>query len=302
MEERVLTEFRVLVFYLKQIALPSIGALGLHHDDFTISRSLFTPISTLFSALSIFASVLFAFFSLKRFAIIAFGILFFYSAHLIESTFIGLELVHEHRNYLASFGIVLMMVWTGFQVYIWSNTKLKKYLLILTCISIFWVLGSTALRAFNWSDPSVHALYELENHPNSPRSNYRVGRLYVTYASSLESKEQKRKALNKAAYYFEKSTIHSQAYTDGLFALFLMEVLDGVRMPAPLYQELLRRLEFEAFNLNNYNYLHSLLSCVELGDCNVDKRRLSAIKQASARNAGFGGKAAKQVLERFGRL
>ena len=44
---------------------------------------------------------------LGRQPLVSLGILWFFTGHLMESTVIGLELAHEHRNYLADYGIIL---------------------------------------------------------------------------------------------------------------------------------------------------------------------------------------------------
>ncbi len=53
LEERILTEGRVLIFYLKSILIPSVRELGLYHDDITISRGLFDPPTTLYSLMAL---------------------------------------------------------------------------------------------------------------------------------------------------------------------------------------------------------------------------------------------------------
>jgi len=47
--ERVMTEARVVWFYIWQILLPSNAQMGLHHDDIAVSRGLFQPVSTALS-------------------------------------------------------------------------------------------------------------------------------------------------------------------------------------------------------------------------------------------------------------
>ena len=43
----------------------------------------------------------------RRAPLIALGIAFFFAAHLMESTIFPLEIMFEHRNYLASYGVFL---------------------------------------------------------------------------------------------------------------------------------------------------------------------------------------------------
>ena len=42
--------------------------------------------------------------------LVSFGIAWFLVGHGMESTFLPLEIVHEHRNYLPLFGILLAVV------------------------------------------------------------------------------------------------------------------------------------------------------------------------------------------------
>ena len=47
LEERLLTEARILWFYVRLIIAPSIDALGIFHDDVALSRGLLEPWTTL---------------------------------------------------------------------------------------------------------------------------------------------------------------------------------------------------------------------------------------------------------------
>jgi len=109
LHERLLTQFRVLVYYLYQMVVPQAGSLGFFHDDFPVSKGLLSPPSTLLS-LGVLVGGLVAGWRLRRFSkAAAFGIFFFFAAHLMESTIFPLELMFEHRNYLALYGILLSL-------------------------------------------------------------------------------------------------------------------------------------------------------------------------------------------------
>ncbi|HEX9851881.1 MAG TPA: hypothetical protein VGA68_02665, partial [Woeseiaceae bacterium] len=108
--ERILTQFRVLCVYLSQLLLPLPGKLGFFHDDFSASSGLFEPFSTVLSVLLVLGLIVGAFWARKRMPLTAFGILYFFASHALESTIVGLELMFEHRNYTGSFGIFLALV------------------------------------------------------------------------------------------------------------------------------------------------------------------------------------------------
>jgi len=105
--ERILTEGRVLIFYIKMIIMPSITELGLYHDDITLSQGLLDPPATLYSLITLAALALTAFTMIRKRPLISLGILWFFTGHVLESTIIPLEITHEHRNYLADYGIIL---------------------------------------------------------------------------------------------------------------------------------------------------------------------------------------------------
>lgn len=106
--ERVLTQFRVMVRYLTLILFPHPGRLNLDYN-YVISRDIVTPVTTLFSMIFIFISILFAFFARNRFQLISFCILWYFLNNIVESTVIALEIIFEHRMYIPSIGVILMI-------------------------------------------------------------------------------------------------------------------------------------------------------------------------------------------------
>lgn len=107
MGQRLLTESRVLVYYLGLFLWPHPSRLSLEHD-FTVSRSLLSPPGTL-AAVVLLAALLAAALRLRKQApIFAIAVLWFLASHLVESTIIPLDLVYEHRNYLADVFLCLL--------------------------------------------------------------------------------------------------------------------------------------------------------------------------------------------------
>jgi tetratricopeptide (TPR) repeat protein len=104
--ERLLTEFRVMVFYLCQIFYPVPQQFSIVHD-FAVSKSLLEPWTTAGALVLISTLIVGAFIQLRRLPLWSFSILFFFLGHSIESTIFPLELVFEHRNYLPSLFLFL---------------------------------------------------------------------------------------------------------------------------------------------------------------------------------------------------
>ena len=105
--ERLLTEARVIVLYLRLICLPSLRHLALYHDDIAISRGLFHPLDTLPSVAFIVTLLVTGFAVRRRAPLLSLGILWFFAGQVLESTVLPLEIAFEHRNYLADYGILL---------------------------------------------------------------------------------------------------------------------------------------------------------------------------------------------------
>ncbi len=99
--ERLLTEPRVIIFYVSLLLYPISSRLTFLHD-FEISSSFFSPWTTLPAIFLIFLSIIIAIKISRKRPLIAYCILFFFMNHLIEGSIIPLELIFEHTNYLPS--------------------------------------------------------------------------------------------------------------------------------------------------------------------------------------------------------
>jgi hypothetical protein len=108
MGERVLTEFRVLVRYLTLLILPLPGRLNLEHEV-PVSRGLFSPFSTLLSLLVLLGLVALGFQLARRRPLISFFIFWFFIQLAIESSVVPLELMFEHRLYLPSVSLAVIL-------------------------------------------------------------------------------------------------------------------------------------------------------------------------------------------------
>jgi hypothetical protein len=184
--ERLWTEARVLWHYLVWIVAPNPAALSLYHDAFPISRGPFTPWTTLVSVLGLLLVVVGAFVARQRWRLLSFGIFWFLVMHLLVSTFLNLELVYEHRNYLGSFGILLAL----FAVLLDARLAGMVFLRRFTVVSLVVLYGFlTVLRAKEWSDPLQHAYFEATRQVDSPRAQYALGHELMRRSPSPDSQE-----------------------------------------------------------------------------------------------------------------
>ena len=165
MHERVLTEFRVLGDYVYDLVIPKMQSAGVYHDNYQVSENIFAPISTLFWFVLHCIAIALAVAFRRRFGFIFFGVLWFYSCHLIESTVIMLELKFEHRNYLASIGIVLMMV-MGLHRLSSNRSRFLMAVAVVFCVYASMLFGATSL----WGEPLKAAIVWTEENPGSARA------------------------------------------------------------------------------------------------------------------------------------
>lgn len=180
--ERVLTQGRVLVSYLAEIFLPNTKNLSVFHDDVLPSSGYLTPITTLVSALIIAGLLLAGFVLRHRQTIFALAVFWFFGMHLLESTFIPLELYFEHRNYMAMVGPLLAGVWYGHKLiahYAAEHAKALGGVLVVTLILVCGFM--TRQQAVLWADAGTLYARWAENKPASVRAQMAyAGELSVT--------------------------------------------------------------------------------------------------------------------------
>lgn len=166
MIERLMTEPRVLFFYISLILVPRINEFGLLHDDIAISRSLLLPWTTLPSLLALVGMLGYAIYARRRQPLLSLGVLWFFCAHLLESTFFPLEIAHEHRNYLAVLGILFVIVHLldrGSRRMRPVNFRIWGLVPVMALI----FAGTSYARATQWSDINSLYRYEAIHHPDS---------------------------------------------------------------------------------------------------------------------------------------
>lgn len=167
--ERLLTEPRVLLDYLGKIFLPRPNAYGLFFDDYPVSRSFFEPITAL-SMVTIALALGSAWAVRKKFHWWSFAVLWFMFAHLLESTYLPLELYFEHRNYLPSVSLAIgvgVLVASAWQRA--SSHRVRRALLGGALAVLAGYGFVTAKEAVLWSNPVRQIAVWSQTHPQSLR-------------------------------------------------------------------------------------------------------------------------------------
>jgi hypothetical protein len=107
LSERLFTEGRIVFGYLRDLLLPRLNTHGLFNEGLDLSRGLLDPPTTLAALLLIGLLIVGAWLLRRRYSLLSLAVLFFFAGHLLESTFVPLEISFEHRNYLPSIFLFL---------------------------------------------------------------------------------------------------------------------------------------------------------------------------------------------------
>lgn len=179
--QRLLSECRVLLDYLRWTFLPDLRQLGLYHDDILPSQDLLRPFSTLPSVIAVLGLLLAVLAWRRRLQLFSFAILWFFGGQLMESTVLPLELAFEHRNYLPIFGVLLAC--TG-GLYGMAKDPANRRLVAAGLGGVCVLLASTtAVRALDWHSELDFARSEARHHPQSPRAVTELQWAYMTYVT-----------------------------------------------------------------------------------------------------------------------
>ena len=169
--ERLMTEARVIFKYLYLIFWPSVERLSLIHSV-PLSTSLWVPWTTLPCIVAIVVLVCGSLAGIRKYPLMTFGLLFFLLNHVVESTFIPLEIIFEHRNYLPSMFLFLPLA-AAIEIglsYCRTRGRLITSAAMVGTIVFLSVLGiSTYLRNLAWATPQTLWLDVLRKAPDNPR-------------------------------------------------------------------------------------------------------------------------------------
>lgn len=192
--QRLLTESVVLQDYLDKILLPTPKKLNIFNDGFPSYKHLFASSVTIKSVSFWLALIALALVLRKRAAFFAFGIFWFLSGHILESSIFGLELYFEHRNYLPSLGILIGVVGTVIELNLkaadCSNTA-KKWLnygltaLLFSMASAYVLVYGAEIST--WRSPGALAISALTERPDSIRAHQEASAYFANsgdYANS----------------------------------------------------------------------------------------------------------------------
>ena len=175
MGERLLTQGRVVVWYISLLLWPALSRMSIEHDV-AVSHSLLNPPTTLAALLLLALLLALIIIYKKRFPLMTFGGLWFFLNLFIESSFVPLELVFEHRLYLPSVGFFIFLVFgfARFSLHVFSWAPRQDFLKVSWCL-IAIACSSLTLLTFNRNEAwqSGVTIYQdaVSKAPLNPRTH-----------------------------------------------------------------------------------------------------------------------------------
>lgn len=262
LEERLLTEPRVLIDYVRWSLLPTPNSLALYHDQIAPSKGWLDPATSLTSIAALLTAAGGAAWLRTARPLAALGIGWFLAAHLLTATIIPLELVFEHRNYFASIGLYLAV----FSLLMPAASSRMAVARATTCVALLALFATVSwVRAKDWSNPVAFAMSEAEKNPNSPRTAYELGRTYVVlsqYRADSPFVARAYSALERAAAMPGSNALADQG---------VLMLSGRLRQPAPAgsWKRLQDKLATQPLASENISALYSLSQCAIDGDCKL---------------------------------
>lgn len=266
--ERLLTQSRVLVLYLSQILLPIPSVMPFYYDNYPHSTGFLSPWTTAACALLLAAIGGLAVWLRRRMPLFALGIFWFFAAHALTSGILPLELVYEHRNYLALLGPLLAIyaLWVELLPRLSTATG-ARMILVAVVLGLFAI---TLVRSMTWGNPIVLAMDMVASNPASPRASNDLATLYFSRADGNPDSREWALAMHE----FKRGGALPGASPLPEQGLILMNASVGLPADPAWWESLLHKLRSRAISPQERMAVTGILSQAQRG-FELDDQRLS---------------------------
>ncbi|MDY0016721.1 MAG: hypothetical protein RBS89_02690 [Candidatus Delongbacteria bacterium] len=162
--QRLFIEPKILLHYISLVMFPFVGRFHLLYSfDWLNAPYQVMPYVSIFLIAAAFVfSVIPA--NVKKYKIVSFGIFFFLINHLMESSVIGLQLAAEHRNYVPSTGIFLILS-TGI-LGLGEKLRNAKPAYLFTGLFILFSILNTWVLNLKYHENNCNAVYDYNEEYN----------------------------------------------------------------------------------------------------------------------------------------
>ena len=201
LKERVLTQFRVVLYYVTLFVYPHPSRLILDYD-FPISKTILDPPTTFISILIVAGLIGYGIWTAKKRPILSFCILWYFGNLVIESSIFPLEMVYEHRLYIPSIGPIILFslflseLFTRLRMKFADNQILINRLRTFSMVSIIILLSlGTYERNSFWRDEIKLLEDGVKKSPDKFRPHYNLGVAYQRHDRYQEAIETYKRAI-----------------------------------------------------------------------------------------------------------
>ncbi len=290
LEQRLLTQARLLWRYLGWIVFPNINDMGFQHDDIPLSTGLLSPLTTIVALAAWPLMLTLAVALRRRYPLLLLALLFFLVGHSMESTVIPLEMVYEHRNYLPGMLVCLAMA----AVLVLPASRSKRLSVWYPVAGVMTILGLLLfIRVHAWSDELTLSRTNLAQHPESSRSNYFYANALLRHYRRGDERglteKEKSEALLLSRHYFERMYQTNNRDVAALVMLFYLDAayFTGLRDQVDWLAQIDELLATRRLQASDWNALQVLFELLAEGDKVASEERvLALLDQLSERYPG----------------
>lgn len=282
LSERLLTEGRIIWFYLGLVFFPRQDALGLYHDDLIISSGILTPWTTLPALVGLAGLIGLCWRTRTRYPLVSFGIAWFLVGHLLESTALPLEIAHEHRNYLPLFGLLLALA-SGLVRALNTHGPIKTLGITLATVTLVFLPFITALRSHQFGEEIRRSELEAQFHPDSARAQYEAGRYLVELTDASNPGAP---SYSFARKYFERSVKLDESFKLGYIGLIHLNCTAGIPVKHTWVDELEHRLRTMPFAPGDRSMMYGLKEMSIAGAICLSRPEMERLFAAALANHG----------------
>lgn len=173
--ERLMGQPRAIWQYIEWILLPRASTMVFYYDDWPTSRSWLSPPTTVVATLALSALVAGMWAVRRRWPLVAAGVGLFLAGHLLTSSYLPLEHVFEHRNYLPALG--LLAATAGALLALPQHAGRLLPWLVGGWLALS--AGQAMVRASHWGSPFRFAEWHASQATTSPRACYDRAMMYI---------------------------------------------------------------------------------------------------------------------------
>jgi hypothetical protein len=293
--ERLLTEARVLWFYLGQIVLPNNESFALYLDWLQISRGWFEPKTTVLAVFAWFVAICLAIRYRHHQQALVFGLVWFLLGHSMESSFIPLEIAHEHRNYLPALGVVIAIGVVGARIFDQPKFRHSRLVPVSVSLASLLVLGMlTGLRSAQMSDPLIGSQMEAVRHEASARANY-VAALTLIRAGFGDQDDPM--GAKNVQFFLEQAERADTGFKLGYLALITWACSSGRLVDELWLGGLSDRLEKTTFAYGQLSLPTALVKVLTLTPECLPRNKAIDLFEAGSRNFRIGNRVRSRFLE-----